>query len=48
MFFPDMHFLKDLPYLSSCEPAELHRLLSMRLPIQSEIQTLKDNCKVKG
>lgn len=46
-FFPDRQFLKDLLWLSSSGPAELQRLLALRLPFQSEIQTLKDNCKVK-
>lgn len=32
VFFPDMHFLKDLLLLSSSEPAELCGLLVLRLP----------------
>lgn len=46
--FPRHAFLERPALLCSSEPAELHGLLVLRLPIQSEIQSQMDSCEAKG
>lgn len=46
--FPRHAFLERPALLCSSEPAELHGLLVLRLPIQSEIQNQMDSCEAKG